>query len=363
MTQKKGVTSINSEKKKKRFKKVFTRFAVIFLSILFTLLVLELTLRLVYPFRFHPRKKVFHAVTKLYKLSENKHLVYELCPNSGLKLEKSGIEIKINGFGFRDKNYSLNKGDKKRVIFVGDSLTYGWQINLHETYHKQLEVLLHSKNYDADVLGMGIVGYNTVQEYYLIKEKVLKFNPDIIVLQICANDFRRTLGIKKETKGEHYILIPYRDVAIPYVLANSSITQFLMRLSHLYKFINLKLELLIKKWNKNYTAKDYFLMGEEKSFRYLIKIKKFLDEQGIKFCAVIFPNKKTRETYRHASLHQRIRSVLTNLHVPYIDLYREFNIIGSADIWADKSHPNGKGNRIAAEALLDFLLPMLNERI
>jgi len=359
MTQKAGITSIKSEKKKKKFKKIFTGIAVIFLSVLFTLLVLELTLRVVYPFSFHPGKSVFQAVTKLYRLSKNKNLVYELCPNSGLKLEERGIEIKINGFGFRDKNYNLNKGDKKRVIFVGDSLTYGWSINLHETYHKQLEELLHSKNYNVDVMGMGIVGYNTVQEYYLIKEKVLKFNPDIIVLQICSNDFRRTLGIKKEKKGENYRLIPYRDVAIPYVLAKSSITHFLMRRSHLYKFINLKLELLIKKWNKNYTAKEYFLLGEEKSFRYLKKIKIFLDEEGIKFCAVIFPNKKTRETYRHASLHKRIGTLLTNLQVPYIDLYRAFNITGPADIWADKSHPNGKGNRIAAEKLLDFLLPML----
>lgn len=359
MTQNASVTSIKSETKKNKFKKILTGITVIFLSVLFTLLVLEIFLRVVYQFRFHPRKRGFHAVTRLYRLSENKEMVYELNPNAGLKLEEDGIDIKINGFGFRDKNYNLNKGDKKRVIFVGDSLTYGWFINLHETYHKQLEELLHSKNYDVDVMGMGIVGYNTVQEYHLIKEKVLKFNPDIIVLQICPNDFRRTLGIKKETKGNNYILIPYRDVAIPYILGKSSITHFLMRRSHLYKFINMKLEMLILKWNKDYTAKDYFLMGEEKSFRYLKKIKNFLDEQGIKFCAVIFPNKKTRETYRHASLHQRIHRTLTNLQVPYIDLYRDFNITGPADIWVDKSHPNGKGNLIAAKALLDFLLPML----
>jgi lysophospholipase L1-like esterase len=363
MSQKASFNSIKSEKKKKKFKKIFTGIAVIFLSVLFTLLVLELTLRVVYPFRFHPEKNAFHAVTKLYKLSTNMNLVYELRPNSCLKLEERGVIIKINGFGFRDKNYNLNKRNKKRIIFIGDSLTYGWSINLHETYHKQLEELLHSKHYDADVMGMGIVGYNTVQEYYLIKEKALKFNPDIIVLQICSNDFRRTLGIKKEKKGKNYCLIPYRDVAIPYVLAKSSFTQFLMRNSHLYKFINLKLELLIKKWNKNYRVNEYFLMGEEKSFHYLKKIKNFLDEKGIKFCAVIFPNKKNRETYRYTSLHKRIGSLLTNLHVPYVDLYREFNITGPADIWADKSHPNGKGNRIAAETLLDFLLPMLHQRI
>jgi lysophospholipase L1-like esterase len=321
--------------------------------------VLELVLRVVYNLRVHERRRGFIATTKLYRLSKNKNLVYELRPNSKLKLEKKGINIKINYFGFRDNKYRLNKGDKKRVIFIGDSLTYGWNLNLHETYHKQLEDILHSRNYDVEVMGMGVVGYNTVQEYHLIKEKALKFKPDIIVLQICPNDFRRILRIKKENKGKNYMLIPHRDIGIPFVLGKNATTHFLMRCSHLYKFINVKIELLIKKWNKNYTAKEYFLMGEEKSFRYLKKIKTFLDEEGIKFCAVIFPSRKTRETYRYASLHKRIGDLLSNLQVSYIDLHREFNITGPEDIWADKSHPNGKGNRIAAESLLEFLLPML----
>jgi lysophospholipase L1-like esterase len=359
MVQTAEVTSIKSEKKKSILKKIFTAVGIIFSSILITLLVLELVLRVVYDLRAHERRRGTHASTQLYRLSKNKNLVYELRPNSEVRFEEEGIDYKINYSGFRDNKYRLNKGDKKRIIFVGDSLTFGWFINLHETYHKQLEELLHAKSHDVDVMGMGVVGYNTVQEYYLIEEKVLEFNPDIVVLQICPNDFRRTMGIKKEDKGKEYILIPYRDIAIPYVLEKNAITHFLMRISHLYKFINVKLELLIKKWNKNYTPKEYFMMGEDRSFRYLKKIKNFLDGKGITFCAVIFPFRKTRKVYRYESLHKRIGDVLTNLQVPYIDLYREFNITGPADIWTDKMHPNAKGNRIAAEKLLDFLLPML----
>ena len=350
---------MKSEKKKSLFKKIFIKLALISISVLFTLLVLEVTLRIVYEFRFHPKKRVFHAATKLYRLSKNKNLVYELRPKSNIELKKLGVKVEINGFGFRDKEYSLNKGDKKRVIFIGDSLTYGWVINLHETYHKQLEELMRAKNYDVDVMGMGIVGYNTVQEYYLIKEKAVKFNPDIIVLQITPNDFRRTLGIKKEEKNNTYSLVPYHDVAVPYVLKKNSITHFFMRGSYLYKFINLKLELLIKKWNKNYNVEEYFLLGEEKSFRYLEKIKEFLDKEGVKFAVVIFPNKKTRETYRYASLHKRVRDLLTKLRVPFIDLYEEYNIKEPEGIWADGIHPNVKGYGIAAAKLFDFLLPML----
>jgi lysophospholipase L1-like esterase len=349
------------KKNETKLKKFFTGITVIFISVLFTLLLIELVLRLVYDFRAHERRKGFHAITRLYRVAENKELVYELCPNSQLTLEDEGIDIKINCFGFRDNYYSLNKGDKKRIIFIGDSLTYGWSVNLHETYHKQLEELLKSKNYDVEVMGMGVVGYNTVQEYYLIKEKVLKFNPDIIVLQICPNDFRKTLGIKKIDKGKYYKLVTHRDVVIPYVLGKNNISHFFMRHSHLFKFINVRLELLLKKINKDYSVAEYFLMGEEKSFHYLKKIYNLLDGEGIQFCAVIFPFRKTRKIYRFASLHKRIGDLLTYMNVPYIDLYQKFNITGPEDIWADKSHPNNKGNQIAAQALLDFLVPMIRQ--
>jgi hypothetical protein len=132
-----------------------------------------------------------------------------------------------------------------------------------------------------------------------------------------------------------------------------------MRSSYLYKFINLKLGLLIKKWNKNYNVEDYFLLGEEKSFRYLERIKKLLDKEGIKFAAVIFPNRKKRATYRYASLHNRVGDLLTKLRVPFTDLYEEYNIKAPEGIWTDDIHPNVKGYGIAAAKLFDFLLPML----
>lgn len=366
--------------KQSLFKKILIRLAVIFLAIVFALLVMEFVLRAVYKFKLQPKPRTFPAVTTLYTLSENKNLVYELRPNSSLKLEKRGIEIKINSAGFRDNEYSRQKGSKKRIICVGDSLTYGWNINLHETYHKQLEELLRQKSYELsrvedsgrkegspgkaisagegiEVLGMGVVGYNTAQEYYLIKEKALDFAPDIILLQICPNDFERTLGIKKQEKGKSggYILVPYHDVPIPYMFGASSIDRFLMRVSHLYKFINLRLEMLARKWNKNYSAAEYFLMGEDTAFRSLEKIKALLDKRGVKFGAVIFPYKKVKGSYRYASLHSRVGAFLEKHRVPYLDLYGAFNKAGTVDNWSDNIHPSVEGNRLAAEKILDFI--------
>jgi lysophospholipase L1-like esterase len=366
--------------KQSLFKKIIMRLTVIFLAVVFALLVLEIVVRAVYKFKLQPKPRTFPAVTTLYTLSANKNLVYELRPNSYLKLQKRGIEIKINSAGFRDNEYTREKGNKKRIICIGDSLTYGWNINLHETYHKQLEELLREKNAglrifrdsagaggaparqvspakDSEVLGMGVVGYNTVQEYYLIKEKALAFSPDIILLQICPNDFERTLGIKKQEKGKSggYIMIPYHDVSIPYLFGASPFNRFLMRVSHLYKFINLRLEMLIRKRNKNYSAKEYFLLGEDMAFRSLEKIKTLLDKRGVQFGAIIFPYKKMKGSYRYASLHSRLGAFLAERHIPYLDLYDAFNRVGTVNIWSDNIHPNVEGNRLAAEKILAFI--------
>ncbi len=342
-------------------KKIFIRLTVIVLAVLFTFLILEIALRAVYKFRFPPKKKsAFSAVTTTYRLSAGKGLVYELKPGSGFEIKKRGLSIRINNSGFRDQNYSPAKSDKKRIIFIGDSITYGWGLNLQETYHKQLEALFRAKNKATEVMGMGVVGYNTVQEYYLTREKALEFNPDIVVLQICPNDFQRTLGIKKKQKGKSFRLIAYHDIAIPYILGKGSFSRFLMRNSHLYKFLNLKIDGFLKKLNKNHEADEYFLLGEDEAFLHLEKIKNLLDKEGIKFAAVIFPQKNKKQGYRYRTLHKKIALFLNRLKVPFIDLYESLNAKSAGNLWMDNIHPNKNGNRIAALELYNYLLPLLN---
>ena len=340
-------------------KKIFIRSAIVIGSILFTILTLELVLRVVYRFKFSPRGIAPLPVVKTYKLSKNRHLLYELIPNSRARIE--GINFEMNSWGFRDKKYRVRKQHKKRIIFIGDSLTYGWLLHLDETYHKRLEKLLNTRDYDVDVMGMGVAGYNTIQEYYLIKEKTLQFNPDMIILQICPNDFERTVSIKKYREGKKLVLVPYHDFSIPYVIRKVGITKFLMKYSHLYKFINLKLFWLKRKYDQNYSPEENFLLGEEKSFRYLKKIKNLLDRKDVQFSAVIFPIRKANEVYPYASLHEKMHNRLEEWRVPYLDLYEELNIKNKEGIWIERLHLNAKGNEIAAHKIFDFIVPLLYE--
>ena len=338
-------------------KKALIKLSIIVCSVLFTVIALELVLRVVYKFKFSPRGLARIPIAKTYRLSENKDLLYELLPDS--KARNRGVEFAINSFGFRDKKYRKRKASKIRLIFVGDSITYGWGIPLEHTYHKQLEKLFHSEGYDADIMGMGVVGYNTIQEYHLIKEKTLDFNADMIILQIAMNDFERTVKIRTYQEGKKLSIVPHHDYSIPFIIKRTKLTYFFMKNSHLFKFINLKLFWTKNKNDPGFTPKDMYLMGEENSFRHLRKIKSLLDSKGIRLAAVIFPFRKSKDVYPYAKLQNKIHQELEKMEVPYLDLYDVINIDTEEHLWRDKIHPTVRGHEIVSRALFKFLQPLL----
>jgi len=341
----------------RRLKKLLINVSVSIISLFVIFLILEVIVRATYEFKFRPKGKADLPISKTYKLAENKNLLYELLPNSKAKIK--GEHYIINAFGFRDKKFRIRKTNQTRILFVGDSVTYGWRISLEETYHKRLEKLLKDKGYDIDVMGMGIPGYNIVQEYHLIKETALNFNPDILVLQITPNDFERTVTIQTFREGEKLTLLPYHDFSIPFVIKKTKFTYFLMQYSHLFKLINLKLSWLKNKQNQDFAPNDSFLLGEEKSFRHLSKIIKLLKRNSIQFAVVIFPFQKRRNKYAFAALHEKIHRKLEEMEVPFIDLHEEFNLNHKDDLWIERLHPNAKGHELASVILLKFLLPLL----
>jgi lysophospholipase L1-like esterase len=342
-------------------KKTLSVSAIVIISVILTLSLLELTIRIFYKFKSSPRGKANLPVSKTYRLSNNKNLLYELLPNSRATIQ--GKEYAINATGFRDKDYPKITTNSIRIICVGDSITYGWRIPIGKTYHKQLERLFEKRGHRIDVMGMGVPGYNTVQEYHLIKDKALDFNPDMILLQISPNDFERTVGIKKFRKGKRLTLAPLHDCAIPFVLKKTKFTTFAMRRSHLFKFVNLKLygALHRDKSRSSHTPQDVYLMGEEKAFQHLWKINSLLDGRNIRLAAVIFPFEQREDTYTFASLHERMRAELEKMDVPYLDLHDKLNPDQGEDIWFERRHPNARGYAIATRAIFRFIKPLLVE--
>ena len=137
----------------------------------------------------------------IIKLSNNDKIIYELKPNiEGIYVEKT---IKINSQGLRDYEYSINKhNDVFRIVGLGDSMMFGHGVNLEDNFLKVIERRLNenSNGINYEIINFAVPGYNTVMEIETFKEKVLKYDPDLVILSFIGNDVSLPNFIKDKVR-------------------------------------------------------------------------------------------------------------------------------------------------------------------
>lgn len=104
----------------------------------------------------------------------------------------AGIPVHINNLGFRDpRDYSLAKDPKTfRIVFLGDSVTFGHGSVYEHSYPYLLEQKLKQWRPDVDwqVWNVAVPGYNTSQELAHLKEIGPTFAPDLAIVGFFEND-------------------------------------------------------------------------------------------------------------------------------------------------------------------------------
>ena len=136
---------------------------------------LEIGFRIYFYYNFNEKK---FEIANL----EGTSLNYFIRPNEVIKNYK--FQTTLNSDGFRGINYSLEKPkNTTRIAIIGDSFTFGFGIkNTSDTYPKVLETLLNNNsNQKYEVMNFGMSGANILDIYWILKYKVLKYNPDIVM--------------------------------------------------------------------------------------------------------------------------------------------------------------------------------------
>lgn len=102
-----------------------------------------------------------------------------------------------------------------RCFTLGDSATFGAGVRLEDTYSHKLESLLNSNAKEGivfEVMNTGISGYRTLQMLRLIKKKLLKFDPDLLIVYAMEGDSPRDDILKPPPLSRLKWLHPVRSV-------------------------------------------------------------------------------------------------------------------------------------------------------
>jgi hypothetical protein len=258
-------------------------------------------------------------------------LRFEFIPNSRRN------HIRINSCGFRGRDYPYVPSEgANRIVFLGDSETFGASLKEDETITGCLEYILNNKHpkKQYEVLNFGFPGYNTLQESRLLHTKVINFSPAIVILYYVFNDpifQHNVVRLEKRT---------------------------ILYSSYLYLLMKRCYDLYLTKRDIVSLYKD--LHGPENFAKCQMLINRtsdFLHEKGIRFIIVIAPEilgYNDFDSYPYKDIHEKLKS-LSSDQLEVVDPFHALQDSGCkpTDFWIHLTdwHKNKKANMIIAEEI------------
>ena len=164
-------------------KSIFEKCALLTGSLLFCFVIFE----------FIVFKYILNTSDNIPNISINNIVRFE--PNTKARLyEPDGssqtIEINAQGWNSTKKSYQINKtSGTTRIAVIGDSYVQAAAVNVPEAFAEVIEQELNKAGQKTEVYRFGIDGAPLTQYLYMLKNEVLNYNPDIVVVQLIHNDF------------------------------------------------------------------------------------------------------------------------------------------------------------------------------
>jgi lysophospholipase L1-like esterase len=144
------------------------------------------------------------------------------------------VEVTINASGLRDDEYPTERTSKRRMLVLGDSMAWGFGVELRERFSEHLE----RRHPEWEIINAAVSGYGTGQEYLYLVERGIIFRPDVVLLLVYENDFTDNVRQEDywhfrpyfELEGEKLVL---RGVPVPGATLGQLGRRFLLGQTHL----------------------------------------------------------------------------------------------------------------------------------
>lgn len=283
-----------------------------------------------------------------------------LVPNRSYNWE--GIDVRIGPQGLRNPEITVPKPSGTfRILNLGDSIAFGWEVPEEATYGRVLDDLLNEAapaSLTFEVINAGVPTWNMETEGNYLLEEGLGYEPDLVILEFSVvND---VLGHGVAIRRHRTLLDWLRDETFfwPFLTTEA---RFLLARQQGPEAIPVL--------NPRTNPEAYFPVDPadpiyDRVWSYIERIR----AAGVPMMIVLVPTAFQVNSFNHPDTPQQVLTQKAeSLGIPVLDLLpiylkacgqagREacegFENEIFADVWM---HPNVLGHRIAAENLLAFI--------
>jgi lysophospholipase L1-like esterase len=312
--------------------------------------------------------RLFHF-HQIIRYTADPDLPFILAPNQKGYTEIGRHPVTVNHASMRGPEVSRVKPPgTRRILFLGDSVTFGDGVPEAEIFVRRLEVELSARqagNVRFEVLNGSAKGYNNEHEYRFLQGRGLALDPDVVLVGYCVNDqmpsggsgpWVQAFSPKFEASGALRFVRQFVLYVGTYRLIRTIAGAFKGLPPFYLEFI--------RPGEPTQRMKEWW----EASAASLSMIADLCRRNGIAFGVVAFPiGPQLSEAYdpETAEPQGRLRALCEELEILYIDLLGPLRAGGDREIFFDEIHLTSYGHEIAAREMvrrLENVIPVPGNR-
>jgi lysophospholipase L1-like esterase len=302
----------------------------------------------------------YYSAPELYQPSDDPRILFEPRPSfSGFS---EGVALTTNSRGLRERELPLAKPPGiRRVVFLGDSVTFGAGVKDDEPFPRLLERSINGAGGGPiETVNTGVVGYNTIQELARLERVGLPYEPDVVVLTFVVNDLLETFSI-----FDHQ----YEPTG-----AFANVKVWLRRNSYLYRFVQQmywRLGQEVRRAREGPTEPLRKRDRVEERLETLAEIVAITRANGAGFLLVLYPDNladpiSPGPSGERLTMREELQQFATREQVPLVDLSDALGDVRDPRArqyrLREDPHPSPEGHRVIAKALQAPLTDLLGRR-
>ncbi len=229
------------------------------------------------------------------------------------------IEVVNNSRGFRDAEHVL--GTKPRMIFLGDSFVWGYDVEQWERFTEKLRASIPSWS----IYNLGVSGYGTDQEYLLLRRQFEFYRPQIVFLIFCRDndDDDNSRNVRYGLYYKPYFTVDSAGLKLRGVPVPRSEAYFFSQHSVLVKsgWVRLFAHVYFK-----LTAPPVYLPAESPTDAILVAMHRFIQSKGGHFVVGL------QRSY------PQLEQFLRDQSIPYVDLSNSYIYPAGSHHWTPEGH-------------------------
>ena len=268
-------------------------------------------------------------------------------------------EIKINSQGLRDKEYPIKKREGFfRILCLGDSNTFGLNMDITKVYHALLEDRLNNdlrnQTVRFEVINAGVTGYTSLQGLNFYKYRGREYYPDLVIFYFGICD-----PIKRFYLSDKDIMSDNIPLCVKLFINNVLLKFDSYRLFRKAIMSMRGEKLNLKSVLKHRVSPDQF----KENIIYMNRICKLNNSKLLIISAPLCKEIKHERSEDIIKYRKIMEEVAFEQEIPVIEVNEltEKSELPNGNLFEDEVHPNAIGHKLLMDHLYKYIIDNFNK--